>query len=472
MSKQRKKREKKLNLLKRDNYRCGIHLGGCGKKLTLEEISIDHIIPKNILKDNKEYIQVKKSYKAYTKESIGKGLFNLQPMCFKCNNEKKQGAFPPTNIIKRCSNKCCKFIYIETENRDKYGCKNYLVFTHYLLKEDKYYWSQKKGSSEIKSIFFTFPLMEGPVFACEDGTRREKEYILTKKPIFKRNEFKKKQIIFKKNELGGSVSELGIIRNNQRYSKEEQLESAKSLLLQMSQSNQKDSQSINEAHKKTREFKFSNYREALTNFSKTIPLNSNDPKNYSNRGMVNFALGKYKEALVDYNKAIQLNPNNTKFYSKRGLIKCHLGEYKEAIEDCNKSISLNPENSDAYSNRGAVQLKIGEHMRAIEDFNRALGLNPNHVLAYSNRGISKSNLGAHKEAIEDFNKVIELNPNNSDVYNNRGIEKCKLGKYEEAIEDFNKSIELNTNNIHAYNNRSLAQSNLGKHKDITENSCL
>ena len=37
MKKQRKKRERKLNLLKRDNYRCGIHLGGCGKKITLEE---------------------------------------------------------------------------------------------------------------------------------------------------------------------------------------------------------------------------------------------------------------------------------------------------------------------------------------------------------------------------------------------------------------------------------------------------
>ena len=52
MKKQRKKRERKLNLLKRDNYRCGIHLGGCGKKITLEETSVDHIIPKNIMKKN------------------------------------------------------------------------------------------------------------------------------------------------------------------------------------------------------------------------------------------------------------------------------------------------------------------------------------------------------------------------------------------------------------------------------------
>ena len=37
MNKFQKKRERKINLLKRDDYRCGIHLGGCGKKITFEE---------------------------------------------------------------------------------------------------------------------------------------------------------------------------------------------------------------------------------------------------------------------------------------------------------------------------------------------------------------------------------------------------------------------------------------------------
>ena len=80
-----KKKEIKINLLRRDNYRCGIHLGGCGKKITLEETTIDHIVPQIILKDIKKYIQIKKAYKAYTRESLGNGLFNLQPMCSSCN---------------------------------------------------------------------------------------------------------------------------------------------------------------------------------------------------------------------------------------------------------------------------------------------------------------------------------------------------------------------------------------------------
>ena len=55
MKKQKKKRERKSNLLKRDNCKCGIHLGGCGKKITLEETSVDHIIPQNILKGDTTY---------------------------------------------------------------------------------------------------------------------------------------------------------------------------------------------------------------------------------------------------------------------------------------------------------------------------------------------------------------------------------------------------------------------------------
>ncbi len=88
------KKKQKLNILKRDNYKCGIHLGGCGKKLSLDSMTIDHIVPKNILKGCKEY---KKQFKKY--KFIDNEFFNLQPMCLECKS-KKQGNFPPNNIVK------------------------------------------------------------------------------------------------------------------------------------------------------------------------------------------------------------------------------------------------------------------------------------------------------------------------------------------------------------------------------------
>ena len=459
------------------------------KKIKLEETTIDHIVPQIILKNIKKYIQVKKAYKAYTRESLGNGLFNLQPMCSNCNNVKKKGEFPPRNIIKRCSNKCCKFIYIEAEKTDENKCKHYLVFTHYLTHE--------KTPSKIQSVFFTFSLREIR-FKLKDGTKTEKLYTL-----FANN---KDKLGFKKNEYGGLVPELNVIKNNQRYSKEELLESVQSLHFQIIQSKQKNQENFHpqlkdKVYKKAYKF-FDNYIEALKHYSETIELSSYDPNSYSNRGMVNCELGKYDEALGDYNKAIELKPNNTTSYSNRGMVNCELGKYDEAIEDCNKAISLDSNNSDAYNNRGIAKLKLRKHKEAIEAFDKAIELNPNHFGAYYNkgnvkfqlceyndaienldkaielnpnffnayygRGIAKSNLGIHKESIEDFNKAIKLKPDFIDAYNDRGIDKSKLSNYEGAIEDFSKIIKLDANNVHAYNNRGLAKSEIGKYDEAIE----
>ncbi len=75
-----KKAAQKRRLLERDGYRCGVHVGGCGRKLTLATTTIDHIVPQNILRvDPKVYVQL-----------AGDDSF-LQPMCRHCNSAGKQG---------------------------------------------------------------------------------------------------------------------------------------------------------------------------------------------------------------------------------------------------------------------------------------------------------------------------------------------------------------------------------------------
>ncbi len=71
-------------ILERDNYLCGIHTEGCEKKITVEEATVDHIVPKNIIKT----VPRKDQNKFY------RGSLNLQPMCRNCN-KKKEGIFLP-----------------------------------------------------------------------------------------------------------------------------------------------------------------------------------------------------------------------------------------------------------------------------------------------------------------------------------------------------------------------------------------
>ena len=218
-----KKEQRKINLLKRDNYRCGIHLGGCSKEITIEETSVDHIIPQNILSNDKEYIKLKKFYKVSEKKSLDNGLFNLQPMCFNCNNSNKQGIFPPRNIIKKCSNRCCKFIYVETKNGGKSNHKHYLIFTHYLLKEAECDSYQKEDPSQIMSVAFIFPLTDIQ-FQRNDGTRTEKLYTL----FGQNKEFRG----WRKKQFGGMVLKSDMMKNNQQYSEKELSESSKTFVIE------------------------------------------------------------------------------------------------------------------------------------------------------------------------------------------------------------------------------------------------
>lgn len=63
------------DILRRDTHRCGIHSGGCGKRLAIEEANIDHIIPKNFVKNRENYHEFLKDW-------------NCQPTHRGCNTEK------------------------------------------------------------------------------------------------------------------------------------------------------------------------------------------------------------------------------------------------------------------------------------------------------------------------------------------------------------------------------------------------
>ncbi len=75
-------------VLKRDAYRCGIHLGGCGERFTTTKkglqnsclITLDHIIPESWWRDRQP---VGAEY--YNQE------WNFQPMHRRCNSSDKRG---------------------------------------------------------------------------------------------------------------------------------------------------------------------------------------------------------------------------------------------------------------------------------------------------------------------------------------------------------------------------------------------
>ena len=66
-------------LLPRDNYLCGIHVGGCGKPIpNRKAATVDHIFTQSFFKDREDGVEKKH----YNED------WNLQPMHHACNNER------------------------------------------------------------------------------------------------------------------------------------------------------------------------------------------------------------------------------------------------------------------------------------------------------------------------------------------------------------------------------------------------
>ena len=393
MSKRRKKQNVKKNLLERDDYRCGIHLGGCGKILTLEETTEDHIIPQNILKNTLKIKEIKDSYKRQTRQSLDEGLFNLQPMCLDCNSVKKQGNFPPQNIIKKCSNKCCKFIYVY----DKKVCS--LAFTYYFPKKSK-----SSMYSKSQCIFIVFPFKRYQLM-------KEKNSLLLFPDVYiVSGVTKNRKIGFSFNQYGGNVSIIDMIKNNKKYTKEELIDSGTKYLLKYPK--RKFQQSVE---------KLINFEESVTHYDNLIAENQKDVEAYFHQGEIKYELGKYNEALIDYSKAVKLNPKHIKALYKQGACYSNLGKFEKAKSTYYKIIEIQPNHIGAYFDLALVSIDCGEYNVAINYLNKIIRLKPNNSTFYNYLGIAQFKIGKPREAIESFDKALTLDPNNKTAQHNKKL---------------------------------------------------
>ena len=108
-------RSLRKQLLHRDAGRCGIHLGGCGRRLSSRDASVDHIFPKQLLSKELPY------WRAFP-------YFELQPMCASCN-KKKDSRFPLRLMPRRCT--CCLWVYVLTYT-SAYGKRKFLPISRHI----------------------------------------------------------------------------------------------------------------------------------------------------------------------------------------------------------------------------------------------------------------------------------------------------------------------------------------------------
>ncbi|KGG20345.1 tetratricopeptide repeat protein [Prochlorococcus marinus] len=159
-----------------------------------------------------------------------------------------------------------------------------------------------------------------------------------------------------------------------------------------------------------------NIQEAAKYYQYCINQGFNDPKVFSNYGIILQNLGKSQEAEISYRKAIELKPDFANAHSNLGNILRDLGKLQDAELSYRKAIEVKPDFANAHSNLGVLLTDLGKSQEAEISYRKAIEIKPDYGDAHYNLGNILRDLGKLKEAFDCYLKAIDINPKLSIIY--------------------------------------------------------
>lgn len=370
------KRSKRLqNLLERDNYHCGIHYGGCGKKINSTDIAnIDHIIPKTILKNKQGH------------STFYKPVF-LQPMHESCNSIDKRG-----QLTKYPEFTCdCHYTYfnVETETVE-------IFFRQHIKHNDTFEWKK-----EIFIENFIDDSKNGMGIIMMVGNRGD-------------------SYGFKKDNDMGSMfrsykySEMYIcyLMNILSLLKCKRIEEAKQEYIKYTkfvetENNYPRPETLNKVDKL---FETLSDTEDTSSLSNEILYILNPKAYYYRIGLHKCQSGHFAEGIKYLHKSIELGTNDHRIYevySNLGYAYTSIGNFMEAEKHLFKAVELRPDNklikgnlAHLYKTQGMQFLKAKKHQQALEFFIKAKNALPISDLYYNLIAVSYFGMGDIQSAIK------------------------------------------------------------------------
>ena len=105
-------------------------------------------------------------------------------------------------------------------------------------------------------------------------------------------------------------------------------------------------------------FAQSKYEEALSDFTRTLELDTRCYKAAYYRGVVHSVISDYPSAIRDFEAALEIHPYH--FYSlyRRSQAFFHIGDYPKALSDCEAALKLDPENEQAAKMKSLILARL------------------------------------------------------------------------------------------------------------------
>ena len=401
-------RHKTRRVLKRDQRLCGIHFGGCGKRIEKsEQYNLDHIIPRAL------FSKVAPECNAEFNED-----WNYQPMHFACNSAK-------ASQLRGWPRFDCDCHYLQIHGRHLYAHtkghvgegKHKLLDSVVSDRNDRVDATLVIGSGKGKGGSNVVGYREGRFGYLLPGIAAShvEVFNMTERaavglPVPK---------YIKLDGRGSVVDRWGSSVSNWRRSRSAETFNNRGLSLAG----------------------LGRLDDALEDYDAAIRIRPKYPEAFRNRGVSKAKLGHVEDAIADFDTAICQDSSFSEAFFNRGVAKNSLGCFDEAIADYDEVIRLVPTDTSAYCNRGVANASLGRFLEALADLDQAIGLSPNDVKALNNRAATYSKLNRTHDAIKDFGRAIELSPRSPEIHYNMGVVLATTSETDKARRSLEMALE-------------------------------
>ena len=196
---------------------------------------------------------------------------------------------------------------------------------------------------------------------------------------------------------------------------------------------------------------------SMNKINKVIKNNKKNYLPYNYRGIILLELKNYRDAISDFKKTLLLNPNFTDAYCNLGIGYKSLGNYEKAIESYKLAYKLNNNFLEAKLNLGGLYYELGKYREAIAEYRDVLDKNKNIEHAHQLIADALIKEIKHDVAIDHHIKAISINPKNPINFFLLGADYIYTGDKNLAAENFKKALILDPKYCAAYYGLSKVQ---------------
>lgn len=191
-------------------------------------------------------------------------------------------------------------------------------------------------------------------------------------------------------------------------------------------------------------------------------VNSEQIRDYLNRGLQCHRRGDYQAAIRNYLRVLERHPNAPDIYCQLAEAYIYNEDVEAAISALENALQLQPNFASAYLRVGNALQQCHQTELAIWAYTQALDLRPNDAIARTNLGSVYYQCRRFEEAIQCYHKSLELRPDWAVVYWMLGNALIQTGKIPAAIARYRNAIEREPNRPQFY--LKLAEALLKVHR--------